>query len=212
MASQLFDNHRFKKILYLLTCLFGFFLLATAANAVKTVVIDPGHGGRDNGAKWGGIAEKDLNLDVAKRVEALLKKRNIPVVMTRRSDVYVSLDARAAKGNRYKNSLFVSIHFNAVTNRNVTGIETFYLSQRGSKLANSIQRRLAKRIRTTDRGTKKHHYAVLRKTRGVAVLVECGFISNGWERKRCASSWYKDILAQEIASGIAAHWVYYKNR
>ena len=130
--------------------------------------------------------------------------------MTRRSDVYVSLDSRASKANRYQDSLFVSIHFNAVTNKKITGIETFYLSQRGSKLANSIQRRLAKRIRTTDRGTKKHHYAVLRKTRGVAVLVECGFISNGWERERCSSSWYKDILAQEIASGIAAHWVYYK--
>ena len=185
---------------------------AGSASAAKTVIIDPGHGGRDNGAKWGGVAEKDLNLDVARRVEALLKKRKIPVVMTRRSDVFVSLDARAAKANRYKDSLFVSIHFNAFTNLKVTGIETFYLSQRGSKLANSIQRRLAKRISTRDRGTKKRHYGVLKKTRGVAVLVECGFISNGWERKRCASSWYKDILAQEIASGIAAHWVYYKNR
>ena len=100
--------------------------------------------------------------------------------------------------------------FHAETNKKITGIETFYLSTRGSKLANSIQRRLAQRIRTNDRGTKKHHYAVLRKTRGVAVLVECGFISNGWERKRCASSWYKNILAEEIAKGIAAHWVYYK--
>ena len=141
------------------------------ALAVKTVVLDPGHGGRDNGARWGGVSEKDLNLDVAKRVEALLKKRGIPVAMTRRSDVYVSIEARAAKANRYKDSLFVSIHFNAVTDKSITGIETFYLSTRGSKLANSIQRRLAKRIRTNDRGTKKHHYAVLRKTRGVAVLV-----------------------------------------
>ncbi len=51
---------------------------------------------------------------------------------------------------------------------------------------------------------------MLKKTRGVAVLVECGFISNGWERDRCAQSWYKKILAQEIANGIAAHWAYYK--
>ncbi|MGI9243599.1 MAG: N-acetylmuramoyl-L-alanine amidase family protein [Verrucomicrobiales bacterium] len=184
--------------------------LVVSANAAKTVVIDPGHGGRDNGAKWGGIAEKDLNLDVAKRVEALLKERGIPVTMTRRSDSYVSLDSRAAVANRYKNSLFVSIHFNAVTNRSIKGIETFYLSTRGSKLANSIQRRLAKRIQTRDRGTKKRHYAVLKKTHGVAVLVECGFISNGWERDRCSQSWYKNILAQEIANGIAAHWKYYK--
>jgi N-acetylmuramoyl-L-alanine amidase len=210
MESQLSDNQRSKANIILFSILLASFALASSASAVKTVVIDPGHGGRDNGAKWGGVAEKDLNLDVARRVEALLKKRRIPVVMTRRSDVYVSLDARAAKANRYKDSLLVSIHFNAVTNLKVTGIETFYLSQRGSKLANSIQRRLAKRISTRDRGTKKHHYGVLKKTRGVAVLVECGFISNGWERKRCASSWYKNILAQEIASGIAAHLAYYK--
>lgn len=184
--------------------------LAPSASGARMVVIDPGHGGSDNGAKWGGIAEKDLNLDVARRVEELLKKRGIPVVMTRRSDVFVSLDSRAALANRYKNSLFVSIHFNAVSDRRITGIETFYLSSRGSKLANSIQRRLAQRIRTNDRGTKKRHYAVLKKTRGVAALVECGFISNGWERERCAQSWYKKILAQEIADGIAAHWAYYK--
>ncbi len=97
--------------------LFVAFVLVSGADAGKTVVIDPGHGGRDNGAKWGGIAEKDLNLDVARRVEALLKERGIPVVMTRRSDAYVSLDSRAAVANRYKNSLFVSIHFNAVNNR-----------------------------------------------------------------------------------------------
>lgn len=194
----------------MISFLLASFLLLGSASAVKTVVIDPGHGGRDNGAKWGGVAEKDLNLDVAKRVEVLLKKRHIPVVMTRRTDKYVSLTSRAGHANRYKDSLFVSIHFNAVTNKKITGIETFYLSYRGSKLANSIQRRLAQRIRTNDRGTKKHHYAVLKKTRGVAVLVECGFISNGWERKRCSASWYKAILAQEIASGIAAHWAYYK--
>jgi len=211
MATQQSGNQAFK-ISSLFIQLVVALSLASSALAVKTVVIDPGHGGRDNGAKWGGVAEKDLNLDVAKRVEVLLKKRGIPTKMTRRSDVYVSLDSRAAIANRHKDSLFVSIHFNAVTNRKVTGIETFYLSQRGSKLANSIQRRLAKRIRTNDRGIKKRHFSVLKKTKGVAVLVECGFISNGWERKRCSSTWYKDILAQEIASGIAAHWVYYKNR
>ena len=212
MATQLPDFKRLNAASRLLPLAILCLSLIATAKAAKTVILDPGHGGRDNGAKWGGIAEKDLNLDVARRVEALLKKRGIPVVMTRRSDTYVSIESRAAKANRYKDSLFVSIHFNAVTNRSITGIETFYLSPRGSKLAGSIQRRLAQRIRTNDRGTKKHHYAVLKKTRGVAVLVECGFISNGWERKRCASSWYKDILAQEIASGIAAHRAYYKNR
>lgn len=170
------------------------------------VVLDPGHGGKDNGARWYGISEKTLNLDVAKRVEVLLKKRGIPVTLTRRSDVYVSLDKRAAIANRYSGSTLVSIHFNAHTNRSIKGIETFYLSSKGKRLASSIQSRLSKRIRTNDRGCKKHHYAVLTKTKGVAVLVECGFMSNRWESARCAKTWYRDILAQEIASGIIAYY------
>lgn len=176
-----------------------------SAQAGRVVVIDPGHGGRDNGAVWGGVKEKDLNLDVAKRVEAILKKQGVEVRMTRRSDTYVSLDSRAAIANRYRDSVFVSIHFNASLNRSIKGIETFYMSSRGSVLASRIQRRLAQRIRTNNRGIKRHHYAVLTKTKGVAVLVECGFISNSWERNRCAQSWFKEILAQEIASGIRSY-------
>ena len=143
---------------------------------------------------------------MAKRVEKMLKARGIPVVMTRRTDTYVSLDRRAAIGNRYNNSIFVSIHFNAHTNRSIKGIETFYISSKGKRLADSVQRRLSKRINTNDRGSKKHHYAVLKKTRGVAALVECGFISNRWECRRCNTVWYKDILAQEITDGIAAYY------
>ena len=181
-------------------------VLALATSEAKTVVVlDPGHGGKDNGAHWYGVSEKTLNLDVAKRVEILLKKRGIPVVMTRRTDTYVSLGYRAQIANRHAGAVFVSIHFNAHSNRSIKGIETFYISSKGRKLAQSMQKRLAGRINTNDRGSKKHHYAVLTKTRGVAALVECGFISNHWENKRCSTSWFRDILAQEIASGIAAY-------
>ena len=181
-------------------------VLALATSEAKTVVVlDPGHGGKDNGARWYGVSEKTLNLDVAKRVEILLKKRGIPVVMTRRTDTYVSLGYRAQIANRHAGAVFVSIHFNAHSNRSIKGIETFYISSKGRKLAQSMQKRLAGRINTNDRGSKKHHYAVLTKTRGVAALVECGFISNHWENKRCSTSWFRDILAQEIASGIAAY-------
>jgi N-acetylmuramoyl-L-alanine amidase len=181
-------------------------VLALVASEAKTVVVlDPGHGGKDNGARWYGVSEKTLNLDVAKRVEVLLKKRGIPVVMTRRTDTYVSLDYRAKIANRHAGAVFVSIHFNAHSNRSIKGIETFYISSKGKKLAQSMQKRLASRINTNDRGSKKHHYAVLTKTRGVAALVECGFISNHWENRRCSTSWFRDILAQEIASGISAY-------
>lgn len=189
-----------------LLCNFFLFIAIFASSEAKTVVVlDPGHGGKDNGARWYGISEKTLNLDVAKRVEVLLKKRGIPVVMTRRTDTFVSLDYRAKIANRHANSIFVSIHFNAHSNRSIKGIETFYISSKGKNLAQNIQKRLANRINTNDRGSKKHHFAVLTKTRGVAALVECGFISNHWENRRCATTWFRDILAQEIASGIAAY-------
>ena len=186
----------------------NFFLLIAAiasSDAKPVVVLDPGHGGKDNGARWYGISEKTLNLDVAKRVEVLLKKRGIPVVMTRRTDTFISLDYRAKIANRHADAVFVSIHFNAHSNRSIKGIETFYISSKGKNLAQNIQKRLANRINTNDRGSKKNHFAVLTKTRGVAALVECGFISNHWENRRCATTWFRDILAQEIASGIAAY-------
>ncbi|MED5586231.1 MAG: N-acetylmuramoyl-L-alanine amidase [Verrucomicrobiota bacterium] len=189
-----------------LLCSFFLSVLALASSGAKTVVVlDPGHGGKDNGARWYGISEKTLNLDVAKRVESLLKKKGITVVMTRRTDTFVSLDYRAKIANRHAGAVFVSIHFNAHSNRSIKGIETFYISSKGRNLAQSIQKRLANRINTNDRGSKKHHFAVLTKTRGVAALVECGFISNHWENRRCATTWFRDILAQEIASGIAAY-------
>lgn len=180
-------------------------LIASEVLLSKTVIIDPGHGGKDKGAYWYGISEKTLTLDVAKKVEALLRSKGIKVLMTRKSDQYVSIQDRASIANNHSDAIFVSIHFNAHTNSSVKGIETFYLSSKGKKLASSIQSRLARRINTRNRGSKKYHYAVLRKTRGVAALVECGFISNRWEGNRCASNWYKEILAQEITDGITAY-------
>lgn len=180
-------------------------LIASEVLLSKTVIIDPGHGGKDKGAYWYGISEKTLTLDVAKKVETLLRSKGINVLMTRKSDQYVSIQDRASIANKHSDAIFVSIHFNAHTNSSVKGIETFYLSSKGKKLASSIQSRLAQRINTRNRGSKKYHYAVLRKTRGVAALVECGFISNRWEGNRCASNWYKEILAQEITDGITAY-------
>ncbi len=180
-------------------------IIASEVLLSKTVIIDPGHGGKDKGAYWYGISEKTLTLDVAKKVETLLRSKGIKVLMTRKSDQYVSIQDRASIANNHSDAIFVSIHFNAHTNSSVKGIETFYLSSKGKKLASSIQSRLARRINTRNRGSKKYHYAVLRKTRGVAALVECGFISNRWEGNRCASNWYKEILAQEITDGITAY-------
>ncbi len=181
-------------------------LLLTQASAFRTVVIDPGHGGKDDGAKRYGVKEKDLNLDTAKRLEKILKRHGLHVVMTRRSDRYLRLQERAKIANRYQDAIFISIHYNAHRDASVKGIETFYATLAGRKLAAGIQDLLTRRIGTRNRGIKVgKQYAVLNKTRLVSVLVEGGFISNPWERRRLNGAWYRQIVAEQIAKGILIH-------
>jgi N-acetylmuramoyl-L-alanine amidase len=169
-----------------------------------TVIIDAGHGGMDGGAVWNGLLEKKLSLDVAKRLETALKARGVRTVMTRSTDKTVSLDARVALANRYRNSVFVCIHFNANRNRTISGIETFYRSASGRVLARAIQRSLDARVTGINRGVCYADYKVLRETRMPAALVECGFISNRTEAARCATAAHRQKLAEAIASGILA--------
>ena len=169
------------------------------------MVIDPGHGGRDRGAVWGGVRESDLNMRVANKLEYYLKKRGYTTVMTRRSDTFVSLTRRAVIANARRNSIFVSIHFNATRETWVRGAETYYVGSAGRSLALSIQRQLVKRLNLRNRGVRMGRFTVLMQTNCPAVLVECGFISNASERKRCATSSYHSTAALAIAEGISGY-------
>lgn len=179
-------------------------LAGATAQAFTTVVIDAGHGGKDPGGHWYGTTEKRLCLDVAKRLQTALQAKGINTAMTRTTDVYVELGARAAKANRYRNAIFVSIHFNASRDRSISGFETFYRSGSGRVLAQSIQSAMDRNIPGTNRGARYRDYKVLRETKGTAVLVECGFISNKKEFANCNSPAHRQKLAAAIASGIAA--------
>lgn len=187
----------------------GLMILAVScgvSNAARfsSVIIDPGHGGKDKGAYWGGVRESHLNMKVAQQLEGLLKKRGIRTVMTRRSDVFVSLGGRVATANRYRSAVFVSIHFNASTNRSIKGAETFYWGSTGKMIAGAIQRRLPSRVKTVNRGIKRRGFTVLVQTRCPAVLVECGFISSSRERSRCSTLWYQQTAARAIYDGLMA--------
>ena len=170
----------------------------------STVIIDAGHGGKDKGAYWGGVRESALNLAVANDLELLFKRRGIRTVMTRRSDVFVSLGSRVAIANRYRSAVFVSIHFNASRDTRIRGAETFYWGASGGVIAGAIQRRLAPRLGLVNRGIRRHGYTVLVGTRCPAVLVECGFISNPAERGRCSTRWYQQTAARAIYDGLMA--------
>ena len=169
----------------------------------KTVVIDPGHGGRDSGAVWGGVRECDLNLKTAFKLEYYLKRAGYKVVMTRRSDRSVSLGSRAAIANRYSNAVFVSIHYNASNVAYVNGGETFHGGGRSScYLSSSLQSNLVSRCKVKNRGSRYRRFSVLRNTKCPAALIECGFISNSRERGRCNSSSFQDNAARAIFAGI----------
>ena len=181
----------------------GFMLVGTGASlAFTTVVIDAGHGGEDPGSVWHEILEKDLTLDLALRIETLLKERGVNVVLTRRTDVYVELDGRAAVANKYPDTLFISLHFNAHPKSEISGIETYYMSPEGQRLGEMVQSQLTRRVNTKNRGVKKESLKVLRLTQCTAILIEGGFLSNRWENQRCSAKWYRQILAEEIVAGL----------
>jgi N-acetylmuramoyl-L-alanine amidase len=107
----------------------GYSLSRQLGLGVSRVVIDPGHGGHDPGARVKGLNEADLVLDVALRLEKLLKaQRGVEVVLTRRSNAYIPLEERTALANRESADLFLSIHANASENPKARGLETYYLN------------------------------------------------------------------------------------
>src|SRR5256886_1092173 len=147
-----------------------------------TVVVDAGHGGKDNGAyrRFGG-AEKIATLDVAKRLARKLRESDLKIVMTRSTDVFIPLDQRVAIENAQKNSVFVSIHFNDSRRRGIHGFETYYHFANSFDLAHRIQSKLMTIPHSANRGVHSANFRVLRLARYPAVLVECGFLSNRLE-------------------------------
>ena len=198
------------------------------SETLPTVVIDPGHGGRDEGARSSGLTEKHLTLDVGLRLEKVLQEFGFPTLLTRRDDTYMRLSERTAVANKVANSLFISIHFNHANNTDSSGIETFFASEKleqepewawtgffnparatgrdsGETLAGFIQTALVQQTVATNRGIRGRPLYVARHTRDPAVLVECGFINNPMEARMISNSGYRDLLARSIALGVARY-------
>src|SRR5712691_2880013 len=169
----------------------------------NTVVVDAGHGGKDSGAyrRYGGV-EKIATLDVARRLEQKLHESQLKTVMTRSTDVFISLDQRVSIENAQKNSIFVSIHFNDSRRRGIHGFETYYHSANAAELANRIQAKLMTIPRSANRGVHTANFHVLRLAAYPAVLVECGFLSNRREGGEARDSEYRELLADKIAEAI----------
>ena len=197
-------------------------------NPLPTVILDPGHGGKDDGASGNGLIEKSLSLDVALRIEQILKPYGFPVILTRRDDTFVPLEERAAIANKIQNGIFVSIHFNHAKDRVSTGVETFYAPAKvppddnwtwagffnkpdappldnGETLAGFIQASLVLRLEAVNRGIKSRELYVVRHTRCPAVLVEGGFINNPLEAAMISNGEYRQRIASAVAEGIMSY-------
>jgi len=174
----------------------------------RFITLDPGHGGSDPGAVANGLREKDINLDVSKRVEAKLKAKGIKVYMTRTTDVFHTLGARVDKGVASGSNAFLSVHTNAATPA-ASGSETFYSASVGNdskQLATFIQNRLYKAMNHPNRGVKNYGFQVIRTNPLPAALVELGFITNQYDAAKLASGTYKDRAATAIADGIEDYY------
>lgn len=173
------------------------------------VVLDPGHGGESNGAEYGGVKEKDLNLSIATRAASLLSQSGVTVIMTRMEDSDMDLYARTSLANELGADLFVSVHCNAsVTHDDVTGIYTCAYSEgtNGWRLAQMLHQTMRDATGANDFGMEERpNLAVLRTSLMPAALVECGFMSTPEELEQLIDPAYQDKLAQGIANGILAY-------
>jgi N-acetylmuramoyl-L-alanine amidase len=177
--------------------------LTDTSRTFETVVIDAGHGGHDSGARSRrGVAEKTVALDTAQRVESKLRAAGFRTVMTRNSDVFVPLDSRVAIGNRQRNAIFVSIHYNHTRRRAVHGVETYYKSPYARSLAVRVANHVSGKAGLANRGPHTANFRVIKKARYPSVLVECGYLSNAREASRCASAAHRDRIADAIVAAI----------
>lgn len=195
----------------------------------KTIFLDPGHGGRDSGAYYYGIAEKDLNLQVSRKLRKRLEELGYTVLTSRDSDVDVDfVTERSRMANKTNADFFISIHFNATGNDTTLnlGIQTYsYKEEAGypskinqywhnnpdrmsesNRLAADLHSSLLAETGARDAGLLQATFAVLRETAKPAVLLELGYMDNPEENQRIRSEQYQDKLVEGIIKGIQKYY------
>lgn len=187
-------------------------------------MLDAGHGGSDQGAEGGGIKEKNLNLAMVRRVGAILSKRGYRVVYTRRGDATLPLASRSIAAGKVKPALFLSIHCNSSSLKNISGIEVFIANPAGvpsygtdtlgvkapgtaynrinALWAYYTQRELIRATKAVDRGVKRKQFYVIRETAAPSMLVEIGFLSNEAERRKLLQADYQDKIAVALCDAV----------
>ncbi len=169
----------------------------------NTVVLDAGHGAHDSGARTRkGTLEKDLALDVALRVAPKLRAAGFNTILTRKRDVFVTLDDRVRISDRYENAVFVSVHFNDAGRKQVSGVESYYFSPESKRMAERMVRVLSATTGAENRNARIARFRVLRTAQNPAVLMECGYITTTREAALIVQPAYREKIAEGLARGI----------
>ncbi|MBD2463225.1 N-acetylmuramoyl-L-alanine amidase [Oscillatoria sp. FACHB-1407] len=179
--------------------------LPSVRNGRIVVVIDPGHGGPDPGAIGiGGLREVDIVLPISLQVASLLEQQGVQVVLTRREDRDLDLAPRVQIAERANADLFVSIHANAISmsRPDVNGLETYYYSPQGGRLAQVIHNTLVRETGMNDRGVRRARFYVIRNTSMPAVLIETGFVTGAQDARLLRDPNFRSQMAVAIARGI----------
>jgi N-acetylmuramoyl-L-alanine amidase len=181
----------------------------TAQPSKSIIMLDAGHGGRDEGTKIHSFKEKKITLATVLYTKKYLEEMGYRVILTRGRDVEMSLPRRVSLANKTRSSLFVSIHFNASRNLDAKGVEIFYYDAKGSdrskdsrKLANYILHYVIDQTEASSRGVKVGNFHVIRETQMPAVLLEGGFVSNYQECSKLRKKEYLEQIAKGVALGI----------
>jgi N-acetylmuramoyl-L-alanine amidase len=183
----------------------------------KVIVIDAGHGGSDPGTiGFSGNYEKDINLDISKKLKEELKSNGYKVILTRDSDEYVDNLLRAKLTNKKRARVFISIHGNAMENNNsINGIQVLYYPNRESTIGDLNNNELARIIMGSlingtgakDKGiVEREDLIVLNQTKMPAIIIECGFLSNEKEEQLLLTDDYQNKVVDSISMGLEEYF------
>ena len=183
-------------------------IVKPAASDRKVVVIDAGHGGTATGTAYGELIEKNLNLDIAKRMESLLREKGADVYMLRSDDSNVDNYERVYIANALRAKLYLSIHINGTKSKKTDGTMTlFYPTNKsgftGRDFAQIVQNGMLAALKTTDRGLRtRPDLIVLRETNMPAALAEVAFLTNAADRNRLSSEAFRQKAAQSLSDSV----------
>ena len=173
----------------------------------KKIVIDPGHGGKDNGTTgFNGTLEKRITLETAINLYHKLKEAGADVTLTRTQDRFISLPIRTNTADIQNADAFISIHYDSIKDSSVRGLSTFFYHPWQKQLAINIHSALINQTNMEDRGARFGDYYVIRENNRNAVLIELGFLSNPSEELLVTTDQYQDSAATGIYEGLARYF------